>query len=76
MAYVIDHVFVMCSPGAPEASAFRGPDRHSEAARAAQATGLVTFPAADGYVMTLGFDGEVQGWSTDLRPDLPLVLAW
>jgi len=53
-----------------------GPDRRSEAARAAQATGLVTFPAADGYVMTLGFDGEVQGWSTDLRPDLPLVLAW
>ena len=37
---------------------------------------LVTFPAADGYVMTLGFDGEVQDRSTDLRPDLPLVLAW
>jgi len=53
-----------------------GPERRSEAARAAQATGLVTFPAADAYVMTLGFDGEGQGRSTDLRPDLPLVLAW
>lgn len=53
-----------------------GPALRSEAARAAEAAGLVTFPAAEAYVMTLGFDGEAQGQTCDLRPDLPVVLAW
>jgi hypothetical protein len=53
-----------------------GPVVRSEAARAAEATGLVTFPAADDYVMTLAFDGAAHGRTSDLRPELPLVLAW
>jgi hypothetical protein len=48
----------------------------SEGVRAAEATGLVTFLAADAYLMTLGFDGETQGRSSDLRPDLAIVLGW
>jgi hypothetical protein len=53
-----------------------GPVVRSEAALAAEATGLVTFPTADDYVMTLAFDGTAHGRTRDLRPELPLVLAW
>ena len=53
-----------------------GPAARSGSARAVEATGLVTFPPADDYVMTLAFDGGAQRRTRDLRPDLPLVLAW
>ena len=47
----------------------------SDAARAAEATGLVTFALAESHIMTLAFDNETQGRSIDLRPGLPLVLS-
>jgi hypothetical protein len=53
-----------------------GSAARSETARAAEATGLVEFLPADDYVMTLAFDGGAHGRTKDLRPDLPLVLAW
>ena len=53
-----------------------GSAARSETARAAAATGLVEFLPADDYVMTLAFDGGAHGRTKDLRPDLPLVLAW
>jgi hypothetical protein len=53
-----------------------GPSARSEAARAAEATGLVSFPHADDHLMTLAFDGEAAGRAQDLRPVLPVLLAW
>jgi hypothetical protein len=53
-----------------------GSAARSETARAAEATGLVEFPPADDYVMTLAFDGGAHRRTKDLRPNLPLVLAW
>jgi hypothetical protein len=47
----------------------------SKGARAAEATGLVTFRTA-APLMTLEFDGRARGQTMDLRPELPLVLAW
>ena len=53
-----------------------GVDARSDAARAAEATGLVTFASAASHVMTLAFDHETQGRSRDLRPELPVALSW
>ena len=53
-----------------------GSAARSEGARAAEATGLVEFPPADDYVMTLTFDGAAHHRTKDLRADLPLVLSW
>jgi hypothetical protein len=53
-----------------------GPALRSEPARAAEVAGLVRFEAADAYVMTLSFDAESHRRRTDLRPVLPMVLAW
>jgi hypothetical protein len=48
----------------------------TEAGRWAEASGLVSFEAADQYVLALEFDGAVKGKHADLRPGLPLVLTW
>jgi hypothetical protein len=53
-----------------------GPRPLSEAARAAEAAGVVGFHSAEDHLMTLGLDGEARGHVADLRPDLPLVLRW
>ena len=51
-----------------------GSSPRSAPLRAAEATGVVAFPSADEHLMTLAFGG--QGQTRDLRPELPLVLAW
>jgi hypothetical protein len=38
--------------------------------------GIATFVAGREPMMALSFDGGSRGESADLRPDLPLVLAW
>jgi hypothetical protein len=48
-----------------------GPALRSQPARAAEVA-----EAADAYGMTLSFDGESHRRRTDLRPVLPMVLAW
>jgi hypothetical protein len=53
-----------------------GPGPRSAAARAVEAEGLVSFPAASEYMMTLVFDDAGAGDEADLRPELPLVLRW
>ena len=53
-----------------------GASPRSAPLQAAQATGLVSFPSAREHVMTLAFAGRGQGETRDLRPELPLVLAW
>jgi hypothetical protein len=116
MAFTIDHVFVMCSAGAPEAGALvraglveGSANTHpgqgtanrrfffdnmylellfvsdaEEAQRepvsrtrlwdrwSRRAAGACPFD----YVMTLAFDGAAHSRTSDLRPELPLVLAW
>lgn len=52
------------------------PGARSPAACQAQAAGVLSFVAAAEHVMTLGFDGQGAGQSTELRPELPLVLRW
>jgi len=51
------------------------PERLSEAARAAEATGQIAFARAADYVVTLAFSGGPAS-TADLRPELPLVLRW
>ena len=48
----------------------------SAAARWAEAAGVLSFNAARDYVLALTFDGATTGSTSDLRPDLPLVLHW
>ncbi len=48
----------------------------SEAGRWAEASGLLSFEAADDYVLHLTFDGATKRRHADLRPGLPLVLRW
>jgi hypothetical protein len=44
--------------------------------RAALETGAFSFQSAPRPRLELGFDGEQQGRSVDLRPSLPLILLW
>lgn len=53
-----------------------GPSARSAPLRAVEAAGLVSFPVADEYLMTLAFDGETRSEAVDLRPELPLGLSW
>jgi hypothetical protein len=47
---------------------------HSQAAKAASGSGLVTFFHEPQYVMELSFDGGADDLRVDLRPTVPLVL--
>ena len=53
-----------------------GPPSRSTGASRLEAAGLVTFPAAEAYLLALSFDGAGRGEQADLRPGLPLVLRW
>jgi hypothetical protein len=48
----------------------------SPAMLVALGTGAFSFQRAAQPLLELGFDGEMQGRRTDLRPALPLVLLW
>jgi hypothetical protein len=53
----------------------RPPSGDSETARALEAAGLVAFRDADEYLLELRFESASHG-RADLRPGLPLTLAW
>ena len=48
----------------------------SAAAQIVQTVGLVQFVESERHRMTVTFDDARRGESSDLRPDLPLVLRW
>jgi hypothetical protein len=48
----------------------------SLAAHTVEAMGLVSFSAADDYVMVLTLDRGARSRAADLRPGLPLILRW
>jgi len=48
----------------------------SSAGRALERKGLLSFTAANDYVMSLTFDGSASENTADLRPDIPIVLHW
>lgn len=52
------------------------PRPQSIAARSVEAGGVLSFSASNEYVLSLTFDGAIEGKSADLRPDLPLVMHW
>lgn len=55
----------------------RGPQAPSSAARdAARQAGGVAFGPGESHLLEIGFDGEGQGRTIDLRPQLPLLLRW
>jgi hypothetical protein len=54
---------------------WRPPSGDSETARALEAAGLVAFRDADDYRLELRFESSSHGVA-DLRPGLPLTLAW
>jgi hypothetical protein len=51
-------------------------EAQSPAATAVRAASIVSFFAADEYVVELAFNNGVSGQAADLRPGLPLVLRW
>jgi hypothetical protein len=57
------------------ATVWRPAGGDSQAARALQAAGLVTFHDAEEYLLELRFDDAGRG-RADLRPALPLTLRW
>ena len=48
----------------------------SPALRSVEELGAVSFVPADAHVMTVTFDGGMQGRTVDLQPELPVVLRW
>jgi hypothetical protein len=48
----------------------------SNAARALETMGLVSYTIADDYVVSLTLDNGTSANAADLRPDVPLVLRW
>ena len=48
----------------------------SAATRRLRDDGLIEVIASEHHLLRLGFDGETTGASADLRPDLPVILAW
>ena len=54
---------------------FRPPAGHSAVAAAVEQAGIASFCDADEHRLELSFDAAARG-TTDLRPELPLVLRW
>jgi hypothetical protein len=65
----LDHVFVCALLVSPRAGV-------SPELQAVVDANLVQLHAGGEYCIELGFDGESQGQTRDLRPALPLVLRW